>query len=513
MVHYPQDTGVPRAKVEIRYLTSLFIYKTKIGWKVIMSNQLVDPATFLQKAKPEMNSLYPWTDLGNGQLFADCYKSVARYVKEKNCWYCYRNGIWVQDLGNLQVMAYAKQMANALKRYCNANDSDGVGEKYRKHCKMWQNRSVRETVLKEAKDVYPLNVKDFDSDPNILNCRNGTLHLDTMTFTPHRSEDFLTRQASVDYDPSAECVRYQQFVDEIMSGDKEKSRYLQKALGYALTGNTRFECMFFLWGETTRNGKGTLCESVLKVLGSYGCGANAEILAMKPYVNSHSPSEDIARLDGVRYINIPEPEKGLVLNAAQIKKLTGNDTVNARFLHENSFNFCMQVKLYVNTNHLPVINDVTLFTSGRIWIIPFCRHFSEHEQDKHLKEFFQQPKNQSAILNWLIEGYNLLKEEGLQPPASVLAATGIYQEDSDDIHHFVREALIEIPGAEVRTAEVYARYCRWCEENGIPAENGRNFNAGLRSIAEITRKRPKAGGGQTTMLLGYQLVPTETHNE
>ena len=248
-------------------------------------------------------------------------------------------------------------------------------------------------------------------------------------------------------------------------------------------------------------------------MGTYGCSAMPDTLGIKSYANSHTPSDDLARLAGVRYVNISEPDQGLILSAALVKSLTGNNTITARHLYENSFEYAPRFKIYLDCNHLPIISDMTLFSSGRLMIIPFDRHFTECEQDKSLKTLFAQPENQSAILNWLIAGYRLLVEEGLQPPSSVLAATGIYQEDSNHIAQFVRDQLIEIPGAEVRTSEVYARYRRWCEENGAPIENGRNFNAGLRSMAEIARKRPKAGGGMTTMLLGYQLVPTEPHNE
>ena len=118
-----------------------------------------------------------------------------------------------------------------------------------------------------------------------------------------------------------------------MSGDMEKAKFLQKLFGYGLTGATRHECMTILYGASTRNGKGTLCESVLKVLGSYGYTARPETIAQKNSTNSSQPSEDIARLAGVRFVNISEPGKGLVLNAAQVKSMTGNDTINARFLH------------------------------------------------------------------------------------------------------------------------------------------------------------------------------------
>lgn len=207
----------------------------------------------------------------------------------------------------------------------------------------------------------------------------------------------------------------------------------------------------------------------------------------------------------MRFTNIPEPGRGLVLNAAQVKSMTGNDTLNARFLHENSFDFKPQFKLYINTNYLPVINNMTLFSSGRVVIIPFDRHFEEYEQDRTLKAEFAKPKNQSAILNWLVKGYRLAMQEGLTQPAAVIAATSEYKQDSDRVMQFVEEKLEAAPMAETRTSVVCEAYRGWCSENGCYAENMRNFNQALRSIATVTRKRPAAGGGATTLLCGYRI--------
>jgi putative DNA primase/helicase len=213
----------------------------------------------------------------------------------------------------------------------------------------------------------------------------------------------------------------------------------------------------------------------------------------------------MARRAGVRFTNISEPGRGLVLNAAQVKSMTGNDTLNARFLHENSFDFKPQFKLYINTNYLPVINDMTLFSSGRVVIIPFERHFEEAEQDRTLKTEFSRPENQSAILNWLVEGYRLTMQEGLQQPAAVKAATAEYKRDSDKVTQFVEEKLEAAPLAETKTSLVYDCYRAWCSENGCYAESNRNFNQALRSFAEVVRKHPREGGGQTTMLRGYRI--------
>lgn len=291
-----------------------------------------------------------------------------------------------------------------------------------------------------------------------------------------------------------------------MSGDKDRAKFLQKILGYGLTGDTRHECMTILYGATTRNGKGTLCESVLKVLGEYGCTSRAETIAMKNYTNGSQPSEDVARLAGVRFVNISEPTKGMVLDAAKIKAMTGNDTLNTRYLHENSFDFQPQFKIYVNTNYLPVINDMTLFTSDRIIIIPFDRHFDEQTRDTSLKQKFAEAEVQSAILNWLLEGYRLLRKEGLRLPKSVRDATERYQHDSDKMVLFFEDNLVADDTAEELTSTVYARYKGWCKDNGCYAEGMKNFKQGLETFAPVVRKRPKRGGEKTTLLIGYRLV-------
>ena len=222
-----------------------------------------------------------------------------------------------------------------------------------------------------------------------------------------------------------------------MSGDQEKAEFLQMSLGYALSGDSRYECMFILYGETTRNGKGTLMESILRIFGDYGKAVRPETIAQKNKVDSQAPSEDVARLAGLRFVNIAEPRRGMVMNAAQVKNMTGNDTLNARFLHENSFDFEPQFKIYINTNYLPDVTDMTLFSSGRILIIPFDRHFEEWEQDKTLKETFRKPEVQSAILNWLIEGFQILRTKGFRIPDAVAAATESYCQESDKIRQFM----------------------------------------------------------------------------
>ena len=449
---------------------------------------------------------YPWTDIGAGMLFADFYQEKLRYVPERKSWFYYENGIWTHDIGGLKTMKLCMALANLLHMYALKIEDEHKRKIYMDYSKKWQSHNYRVNILKDAQVYHPISISEFDSDPYIFNCKNGTLDVRKRTCQEHKSSDKLTKISNVVFDSNAHSDRWDNFILEIMSGDIEKAKFLQKIFGYGLTGDTRHECMTILYGASTRNGKGTLCESVLKVLGSYGCTARPETIAQKSNTNSSQPSEDIARLAGVRFVNISEPGKGLVLNAAQVKSMTGNDTLNARFLHENSFDFRPLFKLYINTNYLPIVNDMTIFTSGRIIIIPFERHFDESEQDKSLKKEFAKNEVQSAILNWLLDGYELLQKEGLAIPQSVKDATAQYQHNSDKLQLFIDECM-EQGDYEEKTSTIYLSYRNWCIENGHYAESMRNFKQSLEAIVPVVRKRPKVGGEKTTMVTGYRLLP------
>lgn len=377
----------------------------------------------LKELDPMDTARFPWTDIGAGRIFAAYYKDILRFVPERKMWFYYENGIWQPDKSNIRAMKYCMDLADLMYTFALEIQDEDKRKAYMKYVSRWQSHNNRVNILKDAQVHYPIPFGNFDTDLYIFNCKNGTLHIDTGEFTEHRSTDLLTKMSQVIYDPTAQSDRFDTYIDEIMCGDQERAKFLQKIMGYGLTGDTRHECMTILYGATTRNGKGTLCESVLKVLGDYGCTARIESIAVKTFVNGSQPNEDIARLAGIRFVNISEPGKGIVMDAAKVKIMTGNDTLNARYLHENSFDFQPQFKLYVNTNYLPVINDMTLFTSNRIIIVPFDRHFDEQSQDTTLKRKFTTPQVQSAILNWLLEGNRLLREEGLYLPESVKKAT------------------------------------------------------------------------------------------
>ena len=461
----------------------------------------------LTEFHPEDRDRYNWSDSSNGRLFADVFKDKVRYVPERKKWFYFDGSHWCEDLESLKTMELCKELADALISYAINITDEHKRIEYVKYYNKWSARRNREILIKDARSIYPLSMSQFDTNPYLFNCANGTLDLKTMTFYEHNPSDFLTKISPVVYDPAATSERFESFITEVMSNDEEKARFLQKVLGYALTGDTKYECMFFLYGATTRNGKGTLMESILGVMGDYGNSVKPETIAVKQNTNSQAPSEDIARLAGIRFANISEPPKGMLLNAAQIKSMTGNDTLNARFLHENSFDFKSQFKIYVNTNYLPVITDMTLFSSNRIFIIPFDRHFEPCEQDNTLKSEFAKAEVQSAILNWLIQGYILLEKEGLNPPKTVTKATEDFNNDCDKVKRFFEECLVGNPQAEVRTSKVYKAFREWCYSNGYHAESAQKLNEAIRKFAVIKKKRPAGTKEEkTTMLIGYELI-------
>lgn len=470
----------------------------------LMLKTHIDYYIVIKKFNPHSNPKYSTTDNGSGRLFSDIVRGQARYVASRKSWFIYDGARWTPDEGNMATMEMCKAIGDALTHYAFAIQDENERKQYLKYTLRWMTRNYRKTILDDAASVYNIGMGEFDADVNLLNCKNGTLDLKTMQFRSHNPDDKITKIADVVYDPNARCPRFEQFLIEVMSGDADKSAFLQKALGYALSGDSQYECMFILYGTTTRNGKSTLMESILRVFGDYGLTVAPETIAAKQR-NSSGPSEDLARLAGRRLANISEPSRGMRLNAAQVKSMTGNDSINARFLHCNSFDFRPQFKLYINTNYLPSVDDMSLFSSNRVRVIPFDRHFEPQEQDPNLKHLFAEEEAKSAILNWLIAGWQLLQKEGLDSPAAVVEATKEYSRDSNKIALFAEEKLIEDKTGEARTAAVYERYKEWCDVNGCMPENSTNFKKSLQAIGTVVRRRPRDGSEKTPLLLGYRL--------
>ena len=473
----------------------------------------------LEEMKPHTNPRYQRDEIGIGNAFADYFKPIARFNADRGIWYVYDGQVWQPDENALAVAELAKNLADQLYSFALQIKDEDTRNRYIKRVQKLQLRKHRKTMVEDAKSVYPVRMSLFDSSKYLFNCENGTLDLNTMSFRPHNPGDFITKISPVTYDPEATCPRWDQFVDEVMQGRSSVSRYLQKAVGYSLTGDTSLECLFIMYGPTTRNGKTTTIETILRLMGEYGRSAKPDMLASNFRGPSNgAPSEDVARLAGARFVGISEMEQKLTINASLTKQLTGNNRITARFLHENSFEFQLQAKIFIDTNHLPNVTDQTLFESGRLLIIPFNRHFEEHEQDKSLKTTLSDPAALSGILNWAVEGYRLFKAEGLEPPEGVKTATAQYRQDSDRISQFIDSWLEEgkdedYQPYEVSTKAAYRVYAQWCNEMNYRPDNYKNFRAAMEKLFCVTQKRPKTGGEKISMIIGVRLREEEAGAE
>lgn len=437
-------------------------------------------------------------------LFAECYQHIIRYNRTAKEWYWYNGKRWEIDTGGCYAQELAKQFYPKLYKaickkwdkqknesddYTSDDDVEKTTNSIKRKDAEFKNvgklhtLSARKTLLEDARSVYPFSTEELDTDIYILNCQNGTLDLRTGNFHDHCPDDMLSDIAGVDYNPTVDCPRFKRFLAEIFSnptGDgyeerPEVAEFVQTACGYALTGNVSQDCLFIAYGATSRNGKTTLMESIMHVMGTYACTAKPDTLAYTGKPNAQGASEDVARLKGKRFVNISEPQKSLHLDVAKVKDLTGGGTQVARRLHENSFEFSPTFKFFINTNYLPRVTDDTLFTSGRVYVIPFERHFTPEERDRDLLETLKEEG--SGILNWLIEGLNKFNEKRyLEAPQAIIDAVKAYQEESDKIGQFWKERMKE-SSFNSKGGKVYKAYCDWCAESNIhPQSKGLFFD-------------------------------------
>ena len=444
---------------------------------------------------------YETTDKGFGRLFADVFKDKHRYNPSRKDFMQYDGKRWINDIEGLSARASAKKLSDALIRYAVNIDTDG---KYLKAVATLCNIRNRNNMLQDSRDVYFFTNEKLDKNDYLLNVQNGTLDLleDKPRFIKHSPDMLLSKICNAEYQPTATCKEWEKFLLEIMQGDKAKIEYLQKIAGLSLTGNTEQETCFILYGSTTRNGKSTFCETLIHLLGGYALTMKPETLAVKQNLDSRQASGDVARLAGCRFVNASEPPKRMLFDTALLKSLLGRDSITARHLHQREFSFIPKFKLVINTNYLPTITDDTVFSSGRINVVSFDRHFEPHEQDKHLKDKLQSKKEMSGILNWCIEGLRLYRQQGLQPPEAVTKATGAYRTDSDKIGNFFNECMTKT-GKNSKAKDVYDIYAKWCEDNNYGTENKGNFFSELKTKGLFATSGTVDGKTVKNIIKGY----------
>lgn len=440
-------------------------------------------------------------DIAAGYLFADVFDSVARYEEQAGRWYVYNGRYWAKDGRALAVGELVKRFVRALCLYAAAPGADGnVDEEYYKRAQKLTGFRQRDQLIADARGRHRITAEDFDREPYLFNTENCVIDLRTGEQRAHDPALLLSQISGVTYWPEASAAEWEKFLSEVIvtkqdgpdgvpqyAPDREAIRYVQEILGAAMLGDGADESFYLLYGASTRNGKSTLLETVARVFGDndrgYARQTEPETLAQTKR-NSSGPTEDLARLAGCRLLRVSEIPREMLADAARLKKMTGRDTITARYLHEGSFQFILHCTLFINTNHLPVIGDDTLFTSGRVHVIPFLRHFSEDEQDIRLKDRLQSPENLSGILNWLLEGLRRYRERGgrFEIPGSVRRATEDYRADSDKLGAFMEECLQRMDTVKtgVPVGDAYEDYQRWCYAGGFGCESRKRFTQDLK---------------------------------
>jgi len=459
----------------------------------------------LQQLQPHLK--YSYGDAGNGKLFSDVFGDIARYNATAGKWYIYNGKVWIKDIADIIVIEMAIELKENLLVYGASIKDEAKRITYLKHVAKMENRHIRDNMIKDARGKRYFYSEDLDSNQDLLNLFNGTLNLKTFKFMEHNAKDLLSRIANVEYKPKAFSYQWAKFIDEVMQGDQSKIDYLQKAIGYGITADTSLETCFILYGATTRNGKSTLVETIMYMLGGnagYAMQMRPESLAQRQNMDSRQASGDIARLDGCRFLNVSEPPKRMIFDSALLKALTGGDKIAARHLHEREFEFMPHFKLFMNTNYLPMIQDDLLFNSNRINIISFNKHFSEAEQDKGLKKKLKTPENLSGILNWCLEGLKNFYAKGLKQTATITADTAKYREDSDKVGTFIKECLEKDQG-NIKADTVYTIYKDWCQAWGYGCENKTNFYRELKAKGVFSKTGTINGKSLYNVIKGYKI--------
>lgn len=459
----------------------------------------------LQVARPEQ--CYSWDDKGFSEIFAEIFRDCCRYNVTAKQWFFYDGKVWRLDQGGMQAQKLAKVFADELLVYCTKIQDARTKSAFTKCVLKYGEMKRRETLLKDARDKHYISQTDLDRNLDLFNCQNGTYNLKTGEFRPHSALDLLSKVSNVWYDPLARSPLFEKFIGEIMQDDDQKAFYLQRILGYALTADTNLETCWMLYGQTTRNGKSTLMETIGYMMGNsggYALSMQPQTLAQRQNKDTRQASGDIARLDGCRFLNASEPPKRMLFDTALLKTLLGRDTIVARNLYEREYEFVPHFKLFINTNYLPVISDDSLFSSGRINVITFDRHFAPEEQNRDLKKELQTPENISGIFNWCLEGLKFYREIGAEPPQAVKQATAEYRRNSDKIGLFIDDCL-EPSERNTAAGVVYQRYSEWCCTNGFGTENKGNFFDELKSKGIFANSGTVDGRTVRNIIKGYEL--------
>lgn len=457
----------------------------------IVSPEQSEKMYYIKSKKPESkqedSSGYSWDEQGMAELFSECYHNDTRYCAEAKSWYTYDKGAWRKDVGSLLVAEKIKEFSRLMILYCGEITDEDIRKSYFKFVSKMGDRRFRDRLMKDAASVCRIYAHEFDANPNLINCLNGTYDLETLTFREHDWKDLLTMQTRFEYTLQSDvsCPRWLKFIDEITCGDKDKADYLQRALGYSILGTSKEECMFILYGKTTRNGKSTLLGTIHNLLGDYASVSNVSIICKSDRSkNAEAASPTLAALKGKRFVTMAESNQYGRLDEETIKQLTGGEEITARNLYESQMTYLPQFTLWLSCNDLPAVHDKSLFASDRIRVIEFTKHFTSAERDETLKDEFKTPESMKGIFAWLIEGYFKYKRFGLEMSSEMQNVIRQYEKDNDLVLQFLEERCKKSNELCCRAKSLYDNFKLWCKSNGYFTVPSKKFTANLKQHPE-----------------------------
>lgn len=445
-----------------------------------------------------MEQLFRLTDYGNAERLVARHGKDLRYCHAMKQWFCWDGIRWAPD-----ATAEAERLAKETVRSIYGEAGEMAQADERKAVVSWAQRSEKASqiqamlALARSEPGIPILPEHLDVNNWLLNVRNGTIDLRTGELRPHCREDLITKLAPVVYDPAATCPRWMKFLNEVFEPHPDLIPFMQRAAGYALTGDTREECLFLLHGGG-RNGKGTFVRTLMAMMGDYAGAADFSTFIASRYDDSR-PRDDIANMRGKRLISAQESKRGAPFAESVVKCITGGDIVRARLLNQNSFEFLPSHKIFLATNDRPVIEGTDQGIWSRIRLIPYEVSFAGRE-DLTLKTALMDEL--SGILNWSVKGSLRWQEEGLDIPEVVAKATREYRVESDQVGRFIAECCVVGEYATAKARPLYIAYKKWAEDSGE-----RNVATEVSFAAQMTGRgfrKERRNAGNLYLSIGLQ---------
>lgn len=451
----------------------------------------------------QQGKLYDLNDTGNAERFVDMFGENIRYNFDNKCWYVWNGNTWQKDSKQL-VKCYADLMIEKMKEEAMHEPDTKIADALWKNVKHMSSNSGKEAMLKEAQhiSIIPTQNADYDKDPYLLNCKNGVVDLKTGRILPHERKYMLSRNTGIDCDLSGEPELWIDTLSGIFQKSLDMVDYIQKALGYSVTGDTKEQCFFQCWGNGS-NGKSIFFGVLYNVLGTYSLNAQVDSILTRSKGNSGNASPDLARMDGARFVRTNEPNEGARFNEGLVKQLTGgDDTITARFLYGQDFEFVPIFKLWIACNYKIVVRGTDKGIWRRMRLIPFNANFEGANDDKERREKLraEYPK----ILGWIVRGCLKWQKEGLEPPTEVRLATDEYKDEMDIVESWAKDCLNLKKNCREKGGDLYQSYERWAKQGNEYQMSKTKF--GL----ELSKKFEKTVMNGYVYYCGVQLKSKDT---